>query len=76
LLPLVRHYFSDLSVAEIAHRLDVTHGTVKTRLWRARRLLRIELENIMERAPVPEPVGADSISMLASTQSRYPSMRN
>jgi hypothetical protein len=59
-----------------AHRLDVTHGTVKTRLWRAHRLLRIELENIMERVPYRSLSERNSISMLASRQSRYPSMRN
>jgi len=34
------HYYADLPVAEIAHRLDVPVATVKVRLHRARRALR------------------------------------
>jgi RNA polymerase sigma-70 factor (ECF subfamily) len=37
-------YWEDLSIAEIASVLEVPHGTVKSRLHRARALLRAEIE--------------------------------
>jgi len=41
---LALFYLEDLSVAEIAIALDVSPGTVKTRLMHARRKLRVQLE--------------------------------
>lgn len=41
---LVLHYLEDLSVADTAQVCDVSVGTVKSRLHRARRLLRERLE--------------------------------
>lgn len=41
---LVLHYLEDLSVADCAQVCDVSVGTVKSRLHRARRLLRERLE--------------------------------
>ncbi|MBE1876052.1 RNA polymerase sigma factor [Myceligenerans pegani] len=41
---LVLHYLEDLSVADCARVCDVSVGTVKSRLHRARRLLRERLE--------------------------------
>lgn len=40
---LALYYLEDLSVAEIAHALDVPAGTVKTRLLHGRRKLRTQL---------------------------------
>jgi RNA polymerase sigma factor (sigma-70 family) len=41
---LTLFYLRELSLGEVAHVLDVPVGTVKSRLFRARRLLRRELE--------------------------------
>jgi RNA polymerase sigma-70 factor (ECF subfamily) len=41
---LALHYVADLSVADIARRLDVPAGTVKARLSRGREALRAQLE--------------------------------
>ncbi len=43
-LPLALYYFEGFKVAEIAAMLSVPEGTVKTRLRRARELLREELK--------------------------------
>lgn len=43
-LPIILHYFEDLSVAEIAEILALAPGTVKTRLLRGRERLRSALE--------------------------------
>jgi RNA polymerase sigma factor (sigma-70 family) len=49
-LPLVERevltlfYLRDLSLAELAETLNIPVGTVKSRLFRARRMLRIEME--------------------------------
>lgn len=37
---VVLHYLSDLSIAQVAHLLEIPEGTVKTRLSKARELLR------------------------------------
>jgi RNA polymerase sigma-70 factor (ECF subfamily) len=42
-LPLLLHYFQDLSVAEIAVIMDIPEGTVKTRLARGREKLKAEV---------------------------------
>ena len=42
---LVLHHLHDLSLLEIAHQLDVPVGTVKSRLWKARRALERALES-------------------------------
>jgi RNA polymerase sigma-70 factor (ECF subfamily) len=41
---LVLHHLHDLSLDEIARQLDVPVGTVKSRLWKARRALERALE--------------------------------
>jgi RNA polymerase sigma-70 factor (ECF subfamily) len=41
---LVLHHLHNLSLDEIARQLDVPVGTVKSRLWRARRALERALE--------------------------------
>lgn len=43
-LPMVLHYFQDLSVAEIADVMKIPQGTVKTRLSRGREKLRAAVE--------------------------------
>jgi RNA polymerase sigma-70 factor (ECF subfamily) len=43
-LPILLHYFQDLSVSEIGVILGIPHGTVKTRLLRGRERLRTALE--------------------------------
>jgi RNA polymerase sigma-70 factor (ECF subfamily) len=43
-LPIVLHYFEDLSIAEIAESLSLPQGTVKTRLFRGRERLKAALE--------------------------------
>jgi len=48
--PVTLHYFGALSVAEVARHLEITAGAVKTRLWRARRALRGELEVLVSDA--------------------------
>ena len=44
-LPILLHYFQDLSVAEISEVLAIPEGTVKTRLKRGRERLRAEMES-------------------------------
>jgi RNA polymerase sigma-70 factor (ECF subfamily) len=46
---LVLHYRDELGLREIAHRLDVREGTLKSRMWRARRALEAALDQ--ERQP-------------------------
>jgi RNA polymerase sigma factor (sigma-70 family) len=41
---LVLHHLDDLSIAEIAHQLEIPVGTAKSRLWTARRALEQALE--------------------------------
>ncbi len=48
--PVLLHYFGGLSVAEVAGHLEITAGAVKTRLWRARRALRGDLEVLVSDA--------------------------
>jgi RNA polymerase sigma-70 factor (ECF subfamily) len=48
-LPILLHYFQDLSVAEIAMVMEIPEGTVKTRLSRGREKLRGALESTHER---------------------------
>lgn len=45
-------YFFDLSVAQVAHELDVSAGTVKTQLFRARAAL---ARSLAPRVPVLQP---------------------
>lgn len=49
-LILELHYWEDFSTAQLAEVLDIPQGTVKTRLWRARALLRETIER-SERDP-------------------------
>lgn len=44
-LPIILYYMEGLSISEIATLLRLPQGTVKSRLYRARQLLRIDLEN-------------------------------
>lgn len=43
---IIMYHFNDMSYKEISKTLDVPEKTVETRLYRARRMLRDELENI------------------------------
>jgi RNA polymerase sigma-70 factor (ECF subfamily) len=43
-VPLILHYFNDLSIAEVAEILDTRQGTIHSRLHFARERLLIELE--------------------------------
>ena len=43
-LPILLHYFQDLSMAEIGAIMAVPEGTVKTRLMRGRQALRAAME--------------------------------
>lgn len=43
-IPIHLYYYEDLSVAEIAKTIGKSEGTVKSRLFRARNLLRARLE--------------------------------
>ena len=45
-LPVILHYFQQLSIAEVAEILDIPAGTVKTRLAAARRKLMPLVEGI------------------------------
>jgi RNA polymerase sigma-70 factor (ECF subfamily) len=45
--PVLLHYFAGLPLPEVASHLEITPGAVRTRLWRARQMLRGELEGIM-----------------------------
>jgi RNA polymerase sigma-70 factor (ECF subfamily) len=49
-LLLELHYWEDFSTAQLAEVLEIPQGTVKTRLWRARTLLRETIEG-SERDP-------------------------
>ena len=40
-------YMEDLSVAQVAKTLKLPEGTVKSRLYQARKLLEKELENVL-----------------------------
>jgi RNA polymerase sigma-70 factor, ECF subfamily len=53
----IMHYFHNLPLEEVAHRLGRPLGTVKVYLHRARKLLYKRLK--AESAPVPEPVAED-----------------
>lgn len=43
------HYLLDMSVADVAARLDMAEGTVKTHLHRARETMRAALERLSDR---------------------------
>lgn len=47
-IPVYLYYTLQLSVEEIAHVLDIPQGTVKSRLHKARALLRRELEVVLD----------------------------
>jgi RNA polymerase sigma-70 factor, ECF subfamily len=44
-LPLIGFYFSNLSLRELSYNLHMSENTVKTRLRRAKKYLRVELES-------------------------------
>lgn len=45
---LLLYYMEDLSVLQIADILNIPNGTVKSRLYKARKLLKKELEDIID----------------------------
>ena len=47
-LPVILYYFEDQSVETIAKVLGLPEGTVKTRLYRARKRLKKELEVLLD----------------------------
>ena len=47
-IPVYLHYTAQLSVDEIARVLKIPQGTVKTRLYKARKLLKEELEVVLD----------------------------
>jgi RNA polymerase sigma-70 factor (ECF subfamily) len=47
-IALELHYWEELGTADLAHSLGVPQGTVKTRLRRARALLKVQMESIAE----------------------------
>ncbi len=47
-LPVILHYFHDLSYQEISDVLGVTEGAVKTRMLRGRKMLKERLERVGE----------------------------
>jgi RNA polymerase sigma-70 factor (ECF subfamily) len=49
------HYYSQLSVAEIGQLLDIPPGTVKSRLFHAKSVLRKEIKQMMKQEPVYLP---------------------
>ena len=56
-LPLILHYLHDLTAPEIARVLDISEGTVYSRLHHARHKLRLRLSREDQRAqPNPEAV--------------------
>jgi RNA polymerase sigma-70 factor, ECF subfamily len=54
---IVLHYWADLSLEQIAARISTPLGTVKSRLHRARRRLRTELERTASTTVTPLPGG-------------------
>ena len=46
-LPVILHYFNGMPVAEAAELMGIGENTFKSRLMRARKLLKTELENIL-----------------------------
>ena len=54
-LPLLLHYLEDFKISEIAAMLRIPHGTVKWRLHKARKQLRIEFD---EEVSGDEPHGS------------------
>jgi RNA polymerase sigma-70 factor (ECF subfamily) len=48
--PVLLHYMGGWPLAEVASHLETTPGAVKMRLLRARRALRLDLENLLEGA--------------------------
>ncbi|MFV8828415.1 RNA polymerase sigma factor [Alkalihalobacterium sp. APHAB7] len=47
-LPIILHYFHDLSYQEIGEVLGVSEGAVKTRMFRGRKMLKERLEQVGE----------------------------
>ncbi|MCA9708854.1 MAG: RNA polymerase sigma factor [Myxococcales bacterium] len=47
------HYWEGMSTAELAEVLEIPQGTVKTRLFRARALLREHLEGVVRQGGLP-----------------------
>lgn len=51
---VILYYFNELTIREISRVLDCFQGTVKSRLYKARKLLEKELENSFEKEPGPK----------------------
>jgi DNA-directed RNA polymerase specialized sigma24 family protein len=49
---VVLHYFQDQSCEQIARILDCSTGTVKSRLWRGRKILAQKLEGFISETGV------------------------
>lgn len=49
-IPIYLYYMEELSIPEIAEALKIPKGTVKSRLFRARELLKKKLEDFYERS--------------------------
>ncbi len=49
------HYYNQLSVAEIGQLLEIPQGTVKSRLFHAKSILRKEIKQMMKQEPVYLP---------------------
>lgn len=48
------HYWEGMSTGELADVLEIPQGTVKTRLWRARQLLREHMQTLAVAGAVPQ----------------------
>ncbi len=59
------HYWEGMSTAELAEVMDIPQGTVKTRLFRARGLLRAHLESLNAQGSVPQ-ASLDNLDAWAS----------
>lgn len=43
---VILHYFEDLKLADVANILDIKLSTAKSRLYKALKLLKIQLEDV------------------------------
>ncbi|MEM6988988.1 MAG: sigma-70 family RNA polymerase sigma factor [Myxococcota bacterium] len=64
-IALELYYWEDLNAREIAEVLEVPIGTVKTRLRRAKTLLREQVEQLTDMAPMPATQTIDNLEQWA-----------